>query len=58
MGKGNSKKRLSTSSSAGSTNSDNNGIQVGEIGYGFVKHFPSYGCFRGSVVQIRPGASK
>ena len=32
-----------------------NGIPVGEIGYSFIKHFPGYGNFLGTVVEIRQG---
>lgn len=33
-------------------------IELGEIGYTFVKHFPGYGYFTGTVVSIRPNARK
>ncbi len=31
-------------------------VKFGDVGYIFVKHFPGYGYFRGTVVQIRPHA--
>ena len=34
------------------------GPQLGDIGYTFVKIFPGYGNFRGTVIAIRKGASE
>jgi len=38
--------------------SNKKSIKLGEIGYKFVKHFPGYGYFTGTVVSIRPNARK
>lgn len=32
--------------------------KLGEIGYEFIKNFPGYGYFRGTVIEIREGAGK